>query len=403
MRKYAVLTASVVIQMCLGGIYAWSAFVPALSGKYGLTGTQTQTIFGAVVAMLALSMLLSGRLQDRWGPRPVAMIGAGLYAGGYLLAGHSGGTYPLLLLGIGLIAGTGIGFAYICPLATCIKWFPERKGLITGVAVAGYGAGAIVLSALAAVFFARGWDVLAIFRWVGVVYGAIVLLAALVLSVPEAAPGARPAARVRLTEVLGHRALWGAVTGIFCGTFAGLIVIGNLKPLGLDARVAPAVATAAISALAVGNAAGRMSWGAIYDRWGRAVLPISLFFLAAAVLALLEARSFPAGLLAGAVLVGFGFGAALVLYAARVASVWGPERVGSIYPLVMLFHGAGAIVGPPVGGRLVDLTGGYTVPLLVAAAVALLGGAVVWGLLRGEEKVSVSVVSVSGGGEGQCP
>jgi OFA family oxalate/formate antiporter-like MFS transporter len=203
--------------------------------------------------------------------------------------------------------------------------------------------------------------------------------------------------------VLGHRALWGAVTGIFCGTFAGLIVIGNLKPLGLDARVAPAVATAAISALAVGNAAGRMSWGAIYDRWGRAVLPISLFFLAAAVLALLEARSFPAGLLAGAVLVGFGFGAALVLYAARVASVWGPERVGSIYPLVMLFHGAGAIVGPPVGGRLVDLTGGYTVPLLVAAAVALLGGAVVWGLLRGEEKVSVSVVSVSGGGEGQCP
>ena len=378
MRKYVILVASVVMQICLGGTYAWSAFVPALSKTYGLTSAQTQTIFGVTIAMLSLSMVFSGRLQDRIGPRWVAMIGAALYACGYLLASVSQGAYPLLLLEVGFVVGTGIGFAYVCPLATCIKWFPERKGLITGVAVAGYGAGAIVLSALAAVLFARGLDVLQIFRWMGVVYGSVVFLAALLLDVPGGRPTGAATVRVSVGAVLRHRAFWGAAVGVFCGTCAGVMVIGNLKPIGLNAGASLAVATAAISALAVGNASGRISWGALYDRWGRGVIPLSLLFLAGAVLALLGARHSGPGLLGAAVLVGFGYGACLVLYAASVASVWGPERVGSIYPLIMLFHGAGALVGPPLGGRLYDLMGDFTVPLLVAAATALVGAGIVW-------------------------
>ena len=386
MRKYVVLVASVVIQICLGGTYAWSAFVPALTDQHGLTSAQTQTIFGVTIAMLSLSMVLSGRLQDRYGPRPVALIGAALYACGYLLASASGGEYPLLLLGIGFISGTGIGFAYVCPLATCIKWFPERKGLITGVAVAGYGAGAIVLSALAATLFGRGLDVLAIFRWIGIGYGAVVCSGAVLLSVPARVEAGPAQVGIRLGEVLRHRAFWGTVAGIFCGTCAGVIVIGNLKPLGLNAGAGAAVATAAISTLAVGNALGRISWGLLYDRWGRGVIPLSLLFLAGADLALLGARHSGAGLLLGAVAVGLGYGACLVLYAARVASVWGPARVGAVYPLIMLFHGAGALVGPPVGGRLFDLRGDFTVPLLVAAATGLVGAVLVWALqARGEE------------------
>ena len=218
MRKYVVLTASVVMQLCLGGTYAWSAFVPALMDRYGLSSAQTQTIFGCTIAAMSLSMVVSGRLQERHGPRLVAVIGALLYAGGYLLASASAGQYTLLLLGIGLLAGTGIGFAYVCPLATCIKWFPERKGLITGVAVAGYGAGAIVLSALAEVLFARGLDVLVVFRWIALGYGAVVFLGALLLSVPpNAVHGTAPVA-LTLREILGCPAFWGTAVGIFCGT-----------------------------------------------------------------------------------------------------------------------------------------------------------------------------------------
>jgi OFA family oxalate/formate antiporter-like MFS transporter len=394
MRRYLVLVASVVMQVCLGGTYAWSVFVPALSGEYGLSSAQTQAIFGVTIALLCVSMVFAGRLQDRWGPRPVAMIGAVLYACGYLLASRSGGRYPLLLLGNGFIVGTGIGFAYVCSLATCIKWFPERKGLITGITVAGYGAGAIVLSSLAAVLFARGLDVLAIFHWVGLGYGSVVFLAALALVVPATGPTGPAAVTVRLGELLRHRALWGAVSGIFCGTCAGVMVIGNLKPIGLDAKASLAVATAAISTLAVGNALGRISWGAVYDRWGRRAIPVSLLFLAGAVRALLAARSSSLGLLVTAVLVGFGYGACLVLYAAWVASVWGPQRVGSVYSVVMLFHGAAALVGPPLGGRLYDLRGDFTLSLLVGAGIATLGAAVVWALqTRDKEVVAEAPVS----------
>ncbi len=381
MRRYVVLIASVVIQICLGGTYAWSAFVPALSEKYGLSSAQTQTIFGVTIAVLTLSMVLSGRLQDRYGPRLVAMIGAALYACGYVLASFSHGAYPLLLLEVGFIVGAGIGFVYVCSLATCIKWFPERKGLITGVAVAGYGAGAIVLSYLATALFARGLDVLEIFRWIGLCYGVVVFLGALLLSVPATASPAQARVSVGLGEVLGHRAFWGLAVGVFCGTCAGVIVIGNLKPMGLHAGVGLGVATTAISALAVGNALGRISWGLLYDRWGQAVIPLSLLFLAGADLALLGARGSGAGLLLAALAVGLGYGACVVLYAARVASVWGPERVGSVYPMVMLFHGAAAFVAPALGGRLFDVTGDFTLSLLLAASTALVGAAAVWMLM----------------------
>lgn len=385
MRRYLVLIASVVMQVCLGGTYAWSVFVPALRDVYGLSSAQTQAIFGVTVALLCVSTVLAGRWLDRWGPRPVAALGALLYACGWVLAGFSGGNYLLLLLEIGVLVGAGIGLAYLCPLATCIRWFPERKGLISGVVVAGYGAGAIVLSALASALFARGLDVLVIFRWIGMGYGTVVCLGALALSAPPAATGGEAPVPVRLGEVLRRRALWEAVAGMFCGTCAGIMIIGNLKPIGLDARLSAAVATAAISALAVGNALGRVSWGALYDRWGRAVIPLSLLFLAGAVLVLVGARSRSAGLLMAAALVGFGYGACLVLYVARVASVWGPARVGTVYPLVTLFHGAAALVGPPLGGWLFDLRGDFTVSLLVAVATAALGAGIVWALQAGSE------------------
>jgi OFA family oxalate/formate antiporter-like MFS transporter len=284
-----------------------------------------------------------------------------------------------------VIAGAGIGTAYICPLATCVKWFPERKGLITGLAVAGYGAGAIVLSALSAALFARGWNVLEIFRLVGIAYGTVVLLCALVLSVPEGCAGAAPvgeklAARKPLS--LGtQREFWGLAAGIFCGTFAGALVIGNLKTLGLHAGLSPAVATAAISVLAVGNASGRLSWGGVHDRWGARVLPISLVFLAAAVLGMLGLGRAPGAFLPLALAVGLGYGAALVVYVAQAAQVWGAGRLGRVYPFVMLFHGAGALVGPALAGALLDRSGSFAPALIMGGAVALAGAVAVAAIL----------------------
>ncbi len=371
MSKYLVLPASILIQTCLGGIYAWSVFAPALHGDYGLSMGATQLIFGLCLASFTLAMIFAGRWQERRGPRLVAAVGGALFAAGYVIASFSGGRLSLLLLGIGVVAGSGIGFGYVCPLATCIKWFPRHKGLVTGLAVAGFGGGAVLLSSFASALFSRGVDTLAIFRYVGLAYGAAIILAALGLSVPPAARArAEKAAGLPVGALLRDGRFWLLFGGMFAGTFAGLLTIGNLKPIGLTGGAAAGLATTAISTLAVGNACGRILWGVISDKIGNRALPLSLAFLALAVLALIPLSRFGWPFVGTAFAVGFGFGACFVLYAAAVAHVFGPGEVGRSYPLVFLSYGLSGTLGPAFGGRLFDVTGGYTAALVVAAALA---------------------------------
>jgi OFA family oxalate/formate antiporter-like MFS transporter len=376
MKKYLVLIGSVLIQTCLGGIYAWSAFVPALRDDYGLTTGQTQVIFGLCVALFIVAMVFAGRLEERKGPRLTASIGGVLFAVGYAVASFSGGAFAPLLLGIGVITGVGLGFAYVCPIASCVRWFPAKKGLVTGVAVAGFGGGAILLSQVANALFARGWDVLAIFRGVGIVYGAVIVVGALMLSCPGEAPGTAPPERTPLRTLLGSGRFWVLWFGMFSGTFAGLMVIGNLKPIGLAGAVPAAAATLAISTLAVGNAAGRIAWGFISDRIGGKAMPLSLAGLAVATLALWWAARSGTAFVVAAPFVGFGFGACLVLYAAATADAFGHENVGRNYPFVSLAYGFSGILGPAVGGILFDAAGSYTFPLVLAAALATVGALV---------------------------
>lgn len=379
MRRYVILAASLVIQVCLGGVYAWSVFVPRLVDDHGLTTTQTQAVFGATIAVFTLVMVYAGRIVERRGPRPLAVAAGVLYAAGYSVAALSGARWAGLLVGIGVLAGAGIGLGYVCPLTVSMKWFPRHKGLITGVTVAGFGGGAVLLSFVADRLFAAGATVPGSLLVLGLMYGATIAAAGLLLAVPDPVSAAptRPDA-VRL--VIGRPLFWGLTLGMFSGTFAGLMVIGNLKPLGLEEGVSAYAATAAISALAVGNAAGRITWGWLYDRLGRGVIPASLLVLGAAVL-ILPAMSGGASFIAASAAVGFGFGSCFVLYAAEVAARWGVGHVGSVYPLVFLAYGASGIIGPVAGGWLYDTTGGYG-PAIILAATLTVAGAVAVSLLR---------------------
>lgn len=368
------------MQTCLGGIYAWSTFVPPLHSEHGLSNAQTQLIFGLTMATFTVGMVFAGRLQDRHGPRLVALVGGVLFGAGYLVAASSGGVFSLLLLGLAIIAGIGIPFGYICALATCIKWFPRRQGLVTGISVAGYGAGAILLSSLATYLLGRGMTVLEVFYWIGLVYGTVVIAAALLLEVPPEAGEVSEQATVQLGKLLRQREFWALVLGMFAGSFAGVVVIGNLKPIGLAGGLGETVATASISTLAVGNAASRICWGAILDRLGRATIVISLVFVGLAVLTVLVSGSVATAFLLVALLVGFGYGACPVIYAARVATVWGAPAVGTVYPIVLLFHGLAAITGPYLCGAMYDATGAFVAPLLVAGTVGLAGALGTWWL-----------------------
>jgi OFA family oxalate/formate antiporter-like MFS transporter len=139
--KYLILTLVVLSQACFGSLYAWSAFVPPLQESYALSATGGQIIFGGMILTNTIIMILAGKLLSRWGPRPLVIAGGFLFAAGYLLAGFSGGSFTLLFLGVAVFVGCGIGLGYITLLITCMQWFPDNKGLASGLAVAGFGGG----------------------------------------------------------------------------------------------------------------------------------------------------------------------------------------------------------------------------------------------------------------------
>ena len=152
MNRWFVVVGALLIQLCLGAIYAWGAFTTALQapeGEFKFSAAQTSWIFSAGLASFALVMILAGRLQDKYGPRIIAIIGGLVLGAGYITASFTGTSFPLMLVFIGIVGGAGIGMGYVCPIAACVKWFPDLKGLITGLAVAGFGAGAFIFVKLA--------------------------------------------------------------------------------------------------------------------------------------------------------------------------------------------------------------------------------------------------------------
>ncbi|HUT99017.1 MAG TPA: MFS transporter [bacterium] len=372
MRRWLILAVVVLVQLCIGGIYAWSNLARALTEAYGLAEWQSQLIFGVNIAVFALTMLFAGPLLDRRGPRKPTLVGGCLFAAGLLVASFSGGRFPLLLVGYGLVAGTGLGFVYLCPISTAVRWFPKRKGLVTGVAVAGFGGGAVVLSNLIEGLLAAGLTPLDIFLWIGVVYGVLILIGGSLLANPPDSPP--PPAPHEIPSVRRDPRFWRLFGAMFAGTFAGLLVIGNLKLLGLSGGAGELIAAASVSALAAGNALGRIGWGLIADRFGRGLASVlSLSLLAVSILLLLPAAGEGWPFLLVAASVGFNFGAAMVLYATQTSDVYRPENFGRVYARVSLAYGLSGTIGPFVGGLVYDLSKNYWPAVVIAAAVALSG------------------------------
>ena len=151
-NRWLVVAGAILIQLALGAIYAWSVFTARLTdvaGTYAFSASQTAWVFSIGLATFAIVMVLAGRLLPRVGPRRLSVLGGLLLGSGYLLGGLFGGSFLMQLACIGLIGGAGIGLAYVVPISVCVKWFPDKKGLITGLAVAGFGFGATIWVKLA--------------------------------------------------------------------------------------------------------------------------------------------------------------------------------------------------------------------------------------------------------------
>ena len=374
MNKYIILLVAVVIQLCLGASYAWSTFVPALKQDFGLTTAQTQTIFGLSSLVCTLFIFVGGRIQDRLGPLIPAVCGGIIFGCGYILAGYSGGSYPALLLFIGVFSAIGVGLCYLCPIACCIKWFPLHKSLVTGIAVAGYGGSAILISRVGEHFLAAQVSPLTIFKYLGFCFLIIIPLAAIILQNPTPEGDQKQMhAGTGMAELLHDRHFWGLVCGIFPCLCVGLMIIGNIKTFGLSLNLNLAAAGASVSILAFFNAFGRISWGVIGSLMeGKKAIIASLISTTAVCLAAPFAIKDNVTFSIFAVLAGFNYGACLVLYAAETAHHYGARQMGMAYSTLLLANGVAGFVAPPVAGRIYDLTGSYTPAFLIFGTLSLI-------------------------------
>jgi len=395
-----VVLGAILIQLCLGAIYAWSVFTPLLS-EAGWSKLQTQLVFSLGLGFFALSMVWAGKRLAVWGPRRLTMAGGLVLGAGYVLAGLLGAAnFWVLAVCIGVIGGTGIGLGYVVPIAVGIRWFPDRKGMITGLAVAGFGFGAMGWIKLAG-SWGHLLDTLglsATFMIYGALFAGLVLLGSVWMVFPEedsagrttASPAAAGAGKepkkagLASGEMIRTLPFYLIFLTFVFGAGAGLMSIGLMKlyPMealqraGLSAVEASGVAGTAMAVFfSLANGLGRIIWGVVSDRLGRKrsiVLMMSL--QGAAVFAFIVMAGTPALLYLGATLIGFNFGGNFALFPTLTADLFGADRVGENYPFVFLAYGAGGILGPVLGGLLGDM-GNFPLAFGICGGLCWLGAA----------------------------
>ncbi|MGM0551955.1 MAG: MFS transporter [Bacteroidota bacterium] len=371
MTRYLTVGASFIIMLCIGSIYAWSIIAAELIEAYDFTASQSQLIFGTLIAIFPVSMIFVGQLGKKMHPRILGFLSGMLFLSGYLVASLSNGNFLLIWLGIGVLAGVGTGFGYWLSLTTPVAWFPERKGLVTGIAAAGFGLGAVLMSDLSEKILSTGKDVLQLFAIIGLSYGIIIMLSANFIH------------RKRANAVNEKRALWAYLgsplfkklfIGIFLGTFAGLLIIGNLKIIGEQDNLSPHYLVLGVSIFAVANFAGRIAWGVIADSVGASLsLFGALLVQAIAIIALHVVPLADVSFLLIAFMIGFGFGGNFVLFARETAHVFGIDQLGIVYPYVFLGYAIAGIAGPYTGGLLFDLTGTYSNSIYLSGFMSFAG------------------------------
>ena len=382
MNRWWVLVGGVMMNMALGTFYAVSAFLLPLEKEFHWTRAQTSLVTTFGIVMIATWFCVGGILNDRKGPRFAAAVGSILFSSGFFLASriHS---LPVFYLTLGVCVGAGNGFGYVVPTAVGSKWFPDKRGLIVGLMVGGYGAGSGIFGPVASTLIERvGWR--STFQILAVIFFVMTMIATYLLKNPP--PGYRPAGwdpaqvgasisrspDVPASQMVRTRTFWALWVAYCLGTTAGTMVISQLVPFARASGYSAAVAAFAITVGALGNASGRIFSGWISDHAGRLnTLRTMLLISAIAMPALFLFRQNLILFYALLCIVYYCYGTQLSVYASTSADFYGTKNLGFNYGLLLLAWGVAGILGPFLGGRVYVATGESRWAFFIAAAVSL--------------------------------
>jgi OFA family oxalate/formate antiporter-like MFS transporter len=380
-NRWGIAVAAVFLQIALGAVYAWSVFRIPLSKAFGWTIQQVTVPFTIAIFALGFAAFFAGLWMRRSGPRIVATTGAILYSLGVFLASFSAHKLWWLYFTYGVIGGVGLGFGYIVPVAVLVKWFPDRRGLLTGIAVGGFGAGALVTGPIAARLI-QSVGVLPTFAYLGIAYLVIGVISAAFMRNPPPdwqpvgwTPSAfetsqRSTRDYQLSAAVQTWQWWALWLLLFLNTSAGISLISQESPLFQEvSRVTPMVASTMLGIVSIGNSCGRVFWAWISDLVTRRMTFLIMFVIQVLLFWFLPDLHSATSLGIVSFIILMCYGGGFGTMPAFTADYFGSKNVGPIYGLMLTAWSFASVFGPLLIAHLRQSTGVYRGALHIIAIV----------------------------------
>ena len=385
-ERWRIAVAGIIIQMLLGTVYGWSVFKSPLIAKHSWSGAECSMAFTLAIFFTGVAATLGGRFVDMAGARKMATIAAILFGVGTLIAGYADyiGNKLLFWFGYGVIAGIGNGLGYITPIAILVRWFPDKRGMITGLAVMGFGFGGALMGQIAPLLILN-YGVTNTLYIMGITFLVVLLIAAQKMTNPPSgwktiiAPKSEVDTGVDSSSVDFKTArtmyqfylLWFV---LFINVTAGIALISNLSPLAQAQLGLSAVSAGTLLFVAsLFNGAGRIFWASLSDRIGRKSVFLLIFGTQIPVFVLLPMITSPIlfGMLCCYILLCYGGGFATM--PSFAADTFGPKNIGSIYGPILLSWGIAGVVGPMLMEYIKQVSNNFNTALFIAAGMLVIG------------------------------
>ncbi|MHA1148051.1 MAG: L-lactate MFS transporter [Promethearchaeota archaeon] len=379
-----VVIGALLIQLALGTIYCWGVLTTFISGGLFLAEPTyiTVYIFGIGLLSFAITMIFAGKLQQQIGPMKVAIIGGLLIGIGVILSAFMTNNFAGLLITYGVLFGAGIGFAYVCPIACAAKWFPDKKGFINGIAVAGFGAGSFIFNYAIKAFAAI--SVPTMFILLGIIYLAMIIVGAITLVnppegwVPEGWVPPPPSEESGVSGLVFNRKeiiklpqFWMLWSMFLLSAACGLMTIGSYKVFAEGENIiGDLILVGSLAALF--NGAGRIVWGKLSDiiAYKRSMM---IMFIVQAILMLTYAMTSASYVifLLWTCLIYFCFGGNFSMFPTATSDLFGNKNLGENYSIVFTAYGIAGFIGATMVLTFITLFGGYTTLFIVMGIMSL--------------------------------
>jgi MFS family permease len=413
--RWLIPPAALSIHLSIGQAYAWSVFKPALESSLGLSGTASALPFQLGIVVLGLSAAFAGTLVERNGPRWAMTVSLLCFSSGFLLAalGAFAEQFWLVVFGYGFVGGIGLGIGYISPVSTLIKWFPDRPGMATGIAIMGFGGGALIASPWSAqmleTFGTDNDGVAAAFLVHGLTYAVFMALGVLLVRVPAAGwspPGGRTPQEqqsrrplVTTANVSAHNAVrtpqfWCLWVVLCMNVTAGIGILEKAAPMigdffaGTTAPVSAPAAAGFVALLSLANMGGRLLWSSTSDLIGRKNMYRCYLGVGAVmylVILLLGDSSKPLFVVCALVIISF-YGGGFSTVPAYLKDLFGTYEVGAIHGRLLTAWSTAGVLGPLIVNRVADSqeAAGSSGPGLYGLALSVMIGLLAVGFVANE-------------------